>query len=879
MPAEDPVSVGRGNGVQIEISRPMPLRPSKLGGIGNGSNPSTTAVPSRPPSTSVALNLVGQYHGVTLSPLTENADSSFDSFDSAESNDTNTRPAPPVSSGGSNKPIGGSIVAARANFFSNGVAPTSAPAPTSVPVRPAPAVPVSPSVSQTRNSVVDSTSFPKPSSPPTLGHTEILISKTVVPVSGKESMTKIPDANIKPALPQKGRPLSTPNYNVKAIFNRSEPPQSQPVLAAVSAQSNNTSTLQKMASLFKTNNNTNQIPVNVPEPTSEPPTGPPVGGSTLPRNQSIKATKINRESLRGLEISNPILQNEIELRSKVVPIRPAPALPQGSAPSSPTPEIPPKAAAPITSPTSKMGISSTLPRPPKTSKVHFADESGKEDKVDGVVKLAPIVERSESMRLRGVTNRPSIPQFGSMRAKRPLSMPFTRPTSPPPNPPDVTSASSPIAENDYPYDDCSTINTSEEDAIYASIEDLPREKGLIKRDEAGSTTTSNSDGLLSEIVCELKKKNLDDVYSVTLKKNATVTAAPEAQASSTPPIISTPKIAVATPPSKSNLTKTIPTTASNQLVPKTTTSSSTVATSSAQTYKPYSSSMALRGRYLGATTVTSTSESIPTSNGNTTKPSTTSSATSTTASLHSVPVMSTNISQSKALVSASKPTVFTPTETSVRSNGSVVNPIPLPQQPPVGKLPLTSTQTNNVKVSQIISSANPVGTKSATTVNEIGNSKRPLSPDAEVNSVKPTGHQVAAKSKSPMPKTTGPALANKNTGVLAKSNITGSAPKVLKSSTAGLASRSSATTTPNSISTVSSNKPTTSPSSTTSTSSPGVANTASSGKMNSSSLSSHVHSMQQKFDTSTSSKGPINSGTGNKGLSALPAKSKSNPKR
>ena len=848
VPADEPTA--RSNGTKIEISRPMPIRPNKLGGIGNGSSPSAQ---SRPPSTSVAHNLVGNYHGVTLSPLVENADSSFDSFDSADS--TDNRPTVPAVA---NKPVSG-IVAARANFFSNGVAPSSAA--TSVPVRPAPAAPVAASA-PSRHSVVIPPNRAQALPVATLGHTEIIISKTIVPAS--ESVT-IATTNVKPELPPKGRPLSTPNaYNVKAIFNRPEP--SQPVQSSTSGSaSTNPSALQKMASLFKANPAVQAA--SVPESTPDVPiSGPPNGGSTLPRHQSIKAAKINRESLRSMEISNPILQNVIELPSKVVPVRPAPAPPAASAPS-PTPPV---SAPPVASPTSptKLGISSTLPRPPKSSKVHFAEEGEKEDKVDSGVKLAPIVERSESMRLRGVTSRPNIPQFGSMRAKRPLSMPFARPTSPPPMPPGQTCAVSPIAENDYPYDDCSTATVCpEEESIYASIEDLPRD-ALLKCDDVGSTTTSNSDGLLSEIVCELKKKNLDDVYSVAVKKNEKPTATAETAA---------PKTAVVPlPPKTSPLKSVIPATTSSQSALKPTTTANSVTTSSAQGYKPYSSSMALRGRYLGATTAGSVV--------NATSIGTTSSTTKTTASPQPVPVMTSSVP--KAPISAVKPIIplaTTAAETNVpRPNGNV--PIPLPQQPPVGKLPLTTTSATSVTAPQTLSSANS-GLAKTSLVNGISSSKRPMSPDRETNSVKPGVHQQLANAaaKSKLAKTTAPPLANKNPGVLVtKSNVSAGAPKVTKPSITGSGALRSTPTTTNTTTTVSSSKPSTSPSSSVSTSSPVGVNSSvvPSGKNNTSSSSSHVHTMQQKFDTSNSSKGPIiSSANSNKGVSALSAKNKSNPKR
>lgn len=847
----------------------MPIRPNKLGGIGNGSNPpAVTVSASRPPSTSLAHNLVGQYHGVTLSPLTENVDSSFDSFDSADSADTHVHPAPIVSKEETNKTAG--VVAARANFFSNGAAInnkiTTAAAAT-LPVRPAPAAPVS---STPLHKAPTSPPTQKPASTvPTLGHTEIIIAKTIVPVSSSESITK---ATGKPELPPKGRPLSTPNtYNVKAIFNRAEPAPPQPIPPSAPTQPNSTSTLQqKVASLFKAS--PTQTAASTPDAGTVPDTisisESETSSSTLPRNQSIKATKINRESLRGLEISNPILQNTIELPSKVVPVRPAPAPPGSSVPSLPLPV--PTVTSP-TSPTSKLGTSSTLPRLPKANKVHFAEDDEKGDKVDGV-KLAPIVERSESMRLRGVTSRPNIPQFGSMRAKRPLSMPFTRPTSPPPNPPSLTLVPSPIIENDYPYDDCSRVNQSEEDAIYASIEDLPRDKVSTDRDEAGSTTTSNSDGLLSEIVCELKKKNTD-VYSVTMKNKASTLPEPPKPIAA-PTAVKTTAVA----PVKSGLIKSITSNNSPTVPVKSTPSTATVSsapTTSTQGYKPYSSSMASRGRYLGTGASTAATTNTTESNNPVTSaslPSTGVSATKPLSSTPSVPVTTSSATQPKDNpISVTKPTA--PLTTLAEPVGRVGStPAPLPLQPPIGKLPLTSKLANNV------TEPSTTGSTATGKPSVVNGSKRLMSPDKETISAKPGAHQpvtAAAKSKSPNSKiTTASPLAIKTPGAPVKSGA--GVPKIAKPSTTTTGSTLRSAANSNVTTTVSSSKPTTSIGSSNSTSSPGGTTTASCGKNNS---SSHVLSMQQKFDTSNALKGPIVSASSNKSASAISAKSKSNPKR
>ncbi|XP_032793698.2 mucin-5AC [Daphnia magna] len=872
LPADEPTT--RNNTVKIEISRPMPIRPNKLGIIGNGSTPSvTTASVSRAPPSSIAQNLAGQYPGVTLSPLTENADSSFDSFDSADSADAPSRNPAPVINGGvpkneTNKSVG--VVAARASFFSNGpVSSSNATAASSVPVRPAPAAPVASSASPPPKPAVSLPPRNQISTTPTLGHTEIVISKTIVPVSTNDSLVITVG---KPELPPKGRPLSIPNAcNVKGP-NWTEPVPSQSVptsAAAGSAQPSSSSTLQKVASLFKTN--PTQATVNHPESMPDAASVSENEGSTLPRNQSIKATKINRESLRGLEISNPILQSTIEMPSKVVPVRPAPAPPPSSTPSPPPPAAVPVVSSPTT-PTSKLGISSTLPRLPKPNKVHFADDNEKSDKTSNV-KLAPVVERSESMRLRGVTNRPNIPQFGSMRAKRPLSMPFTRPTSPPPKPPNAKFATSPIVENDYPYDDCSAVTQAEEDAIYASIEDLPRDGSSADRDEAGSTTTSNSDGLLSEIVCELKKKNLDDVYSVTKKNKASV--------ASTIPECSQPVATTAakttTAPLQKNALSRFTATNSSSAPPTAKPTTAPVATAPTEGYKPFSSIMGSRGRYLGTTAVTSTATSVvdaaaSRSVSSAPSPVTTVSATKTTASVQPVTAVVNSANLQKTTPSASKPMV--PVTTSAESTTRNSH-VPLPQQPPVGKLPLSSKIASSVTEQSTRGSGKTVLEKPTPVTNGTVASKRPMSPDRETNVVKPGVHQLGnatAKSKFPNSKLS---AASKQSGAPVKSGAGSSVPKLTKPSVTGSAFRSTANN--NSTTSVSSSKATTSTSPSVSTSSPVGANIASSGKHNSS--ASHVQTMQQKFDTSNSINGPVVSASSNKATSALPAKSKSNPKR
>lgn len=510
-----------------------------------------------------------------------------------------------MSSKEASRPINTGIVAARANFFASGPAkepPLQPNKSSTLPVRPAPAIPLPNPAAEPQKK----TAIP-------LTQTDITITKTITPAV-KEA-TKSPESS---PLPKKNRPLSVNVAGMKAMFNKNETPQ--PMEPALN------STLQKMASMFK----------QAPEANANSNSGdaPPSGGSSLPRLQSIKAAKINRESLRGIEISHPIPQSAIELptQSKPLPLRPAPPPPlsQDTTDNNKAPELP-----------VKPGISSTLPRLPKQGKVHFAiQEEDKEEQQQE--KPVASVEKSESMRIKGVTPRPNIQQFGSMRGKRPVSMPFVRPTSPPPNPP--SSLGKAIVENEYSYDDCSMVR-GETDAIYASIDDLPDVK--LKRDDTGSTTTSNSDGLLSEIVSELKKKNPDTIAS--LKGESKPLLSGSSSSEKTKSNVSTSASAKpGEPPPKADL----PTKPSLTATTSESSSQNKPALSN-QPYKPYSSSLAARNRYLGNSGGTGAA------------------GTSETTS------QKTEASDVTSQTSAKGE--------SASSSNSSANPKPLPEKPPVGK--------------------------------------------------------------------------------------------------------------------------------------------------------------------------------------------------
>lgn len=278
------------------------------------------------------------------------------------------------------------------------------------------------------------------------------------------------------------------------------------------------------------------------------------GIHSLPRtvHHGAKGQKfqIDRETLRNLQISNPIPQQEIEVPQNALNVKQA-------------------------------------------SEMSEDEESTKN-----------VVMRAQSMRATGTNSqRPAIPTFGSMRqssaSKRPTSIPSgIRPTSPPPRPPPPPSnktnesvkagiigmpgyqnPSGVGSSTDYGYDDCLNLiqdgtaplaNIDEEsspthiDNIYAVIEESPPEcsRKQIGRDETYSapippkaisnestssgskfeysapcsneyqspkpiensisTGSAESVGLLSEIVNEIQARNVESIYGTSTmgrKKN------------------------------------------------------------------------------------------------------------------------------------------------------------------------------------------------------------------------------------------------------------------------------------------------------------------------------------------------------------------------
>lgn len=295
------------------------------------------------------------------------------------------------------------------------------------------------------------------------------------------------------------RPLSSPNSVTNSINTFDQPLPKKP---------KDGNTLNRIASFLKQEKNEKDKNRNVVE-----------RSHSLPKNQNnqIKAFKnMDKNELRTLPISNPILLAEIDLPGSSVPV-----------------------------------------------------VSDSED-VDG--KFG--VSRAQSMRGPVSPQKQKLPAFGSMRqpsnVKRPTSIHITsRPTSPPPPRPDNTvtlnkndklpfipgyqnsnaqkfsSLNKITAASKTPeYDDCvaenhtGLTNISEEnspDNIYAIIEESPPPQSINKifnkplpgipskiniAKDSQKPTVNKSDtvdniGLLGEIVSEIQNRNLESIYSAS----------------------------------------------------------------------------------------------------------------------------------------------------------------------------------------------------------------------------------------------------------------------------------------------------------------------------------------------------------------------------
>lgn len=204
---------------------------------------------------------------------------------------------------------------------------------------------------------------------------------------------------------------------------------------------------------------------------------PVVQSNSLPKTNPVKANKVlDKDALRSMEISNPIPQTKIEIAITALPVN---------------------------------------------------TESSK-----------AVVMRAQSMRVAKEKPKPHIQTFGSMRQpsgfKRPLSIPSgVRPKSPPPpRPPGENTqekGGKPVKDsgnNDLnQYDDCLNeaapltkisegVSPNSGDNIYAVIEESPVSP-LSPEKVASGSGSSDSMGLLGEIVSEIQNRNFDSIYSTS----------------------------------------------------------------------------------------------------------------------------------------------------------------------------------------------------------------------------------------------------------------------------------------------------------------------------------------------------------------------------
>ncbi|RVE44055.1 hypothetical protein evm_011292 [Chilo suppressalis] len=299
-------------------------------------------------------------------------------------------------------------------------------------------------------------------------------SKTLGP---SRTAPSIPDAS--PSLPK--RPLSMHSANVP---QKPLPEEPKKVKEGIS--------LNRIASFLKQ------------DKPKEKERRPVERSHSLPKNPAhqVKVPKAaDKTALRNLQISNPILQKEIDLPVNTVPV-----------------------------------VSDS--------------EDGEDPKA--------FVNRAQSMRAP-VPQKPAIQSFGSMRqapgVPRPVSI-VGRPTAPPPplpanetNQPSIYQNPKPLNDKSVDYVDCieekqaplAHIGEESEDNIYAIIEESPEKhskplpgvppppvKTIPQSPPEGYNTpkpiTSNSGstesmGLLGEIVNEIQNRNFDSIYSsLTLQR-------------------------------------------------------------------------------------------------------------------------------------------------------------------------------------------------------------------------------------------------------------------------------------------------------------------------------------------------------------------------
>lgn len=314
----------------------------------------------------------------------------------------------------------------------------------------------------------------------------------------------VPSKDVPSSPPSNKRPLSSPNSVINAVQSFEEATAKKP------KEGHNT--LNRIASFLKQEKKDEEKTRNPVERSNSLPKNP---------NHQIKAIKnIDKGTLRNLPISNPIPQKDIELPTSTVPI-----------------------------------VSDS--------------EDGDDPK--------SVIMRAQSMRGTNTNPRPNIQTFGSMRqpsgTKRPTSIPVGgRPKSPPPPRPEKV-PEKPIVKppskfnfikkipglpgyqntdgKNPEYDDCVAethaplANINEEttpDNIYAVIEESPPSSASklnlknvntspktitnIKSPPVSEynspkpvtnvhSTSSESMGLLGEIVSEIQNRNFDSIYSTS----------------------------------------------------------------------------------------------------------------------------------------------------------------------------------------------------------------------------------------------------------------------------------------------------------------------------------------------------------------------------
>ncbi|KAK4875058.1 hypothetical protein RN001_011480 [Aquatica leii] len=334
------------------------------------------------------------------------------------------------------------------------------------PIRPAPPIPEpvkSPNltrsnttnVSNIARSIVKPESDPIPPALPPLNpgaHPRPIISSPILENStctAKELMSPLKNAPKVPIRPAPVRPLSSPDSIMIST-----------IIPEEKSTKENSTALSRITSFLKADKKFTQ------------------NTNTLPKNPKVKAPKIlDKNSLRTIEISNPIPQSDISI---------------------PT--------------------------------------AAKDVNVDN----RPVVMRAQSMRGGNVTPRPNIPNFGSMRnpsgVKRPVSIPTAnRPKSPPPPRPLHETKPGSIKVPSLPgykppgsikiqnqYDDClneaKLVEIKEEkesspisDNIYAVIDETPN---TICSPEIPAPANDGA-GLLGEIVSEIQNRNGDSIYSTS----------------------------------------------------------------------------------------------------------------------------------------------------------------------------------------------------------------------------------------------------------------------------------------------------------------------------------------------------------------------------